>query len=271
MLATITRPWIGRRSRPDGLRRRRGGCGPGGRGSRPCGHRVLGGALAGRTVPACSPSSSGGWTSQQRPVGERPRPWFPSRRDPDDRGGRGAHPTRTSPGRCGVSAAALGARLGGGRGRLGPQRLQLKSTRFHLDPRQGPVPGGWSAASTPPGGRSSGPRPARRAWDPGRRSGSPGSAGGRPRRTRAPRLSLSAVSAVAGTVATVRPAPAVGAWSSYGASDRADAPVDVRAGAGQQVELGGPVPAPQLPGPGPGLHLRPLRDRTPVGDWGNRP
>jgi hypothetical protein len=242
MLATITRPWIGRRC----------------------------GALAGPDRAACSSSSSGGWTSSNAQWGSAPRPWSPSRRDPDDRGGRGP-PNPNLTGTLRVSAAALRARLGVAGAVSVRNAFSSSRPGSTWTPRQGPVPGGWSAASTPPGGRSSGPRPARPAWDPGRRSGSPGSAGGRPRRPRAQRLSLSAVSAVAGTVATVRPAPAVGAWSSHGASDRADAPVDVRAGAGQQVELGGPVPAPQLPGPGPGLHLRPLRDRTPVGDWGDRP
>ncbi|MFL6223130.1 MAG: hypothetical protein ACJ75K_09935, partial [Actinomycetes bacterium] len=79
-----------------------------------------------RPPRAAGPPSNAQW-------GERPRPWLPSRRDPDDRGG-GAHPNPNLTGTLRVSAAALGARLGGCRGRLGPQRLQLKSTRFHLDP-----------------------------------------------------------------------------------------------------------------------------------------
>jgi SpoIID/LytB domain protein len=45
----------------------------------------------GRTAQAFYSSSSGGWTSSNAQWGSTPLPWFPSRRDPYDRGG-GAHP-----------------------------------------------------------------------------------------------------------------------------------------------------------------------------------
>ncbi|MFL6297790.1 MAG: hypothetical protein ACJ75M_18695, partial [Actinomycetes bacterium] len=105
MLATITRPWIGRRC----------------------------GALAGPNRAACSSSSSGGWTSSNAQWGERPRPWFPSRRDPDDRAA-GAHPNPNLTG----TLRGLGGRPGGppGVGRAVSVRnaCKLKSTGFHLDP-----------------------------------------------------------------------------------------------------------------------------------------
>jgi SpoIID/LytB domain protein len=122
----------------------------------------------GRTVQAFYSSSSGGWTSSNAQWGSAPLPYFPSRRDPYDRGG-GAHPNPNHSWTVRVSAASLGARLGvgtavsvreakprswgwrvssitvtgvkGGRRRsvtvTGAQfraALKLKSTKFHVDP-----------------------------------------------------------------------------------------------------------------------------------------
>jgi stage II sporulation protein D len=67
----------------------------------------------GRTVQAFYSSSSGGWTSSNAQWGSAPQPYFPSRRDPYDRGG-GAHPNPNATWKVRVSAAALGARLGVG-------------------------------------------------------------------------------------------------------------------------------------------------------------
>jgi SpoIID/LytB domain protein len=122
----------------------------------------------GRTVQAFYSSSSGGWTSSNAQWGSAPLPWFPSRRDPYDRGG-GAHPNPNTTWTVRVSAAWLGARLGVGRAvsvsevkprswgwrvssitvtgvKDGRRRsvtltgsqfraaLRLKSTKFHVDP-----------------------------------------------------------------------------------------------------------------------------------------
>jgi peptidoglycan hydrolase-like amidase len=122
----------------------------------------------GRTVQAFYSSSSGGWTSSNAQWGSAPLPWFPSRRDPYDRGG-GAHPNPNPTWTVRVSAAWLGARLGVGRAvsvsevkprswgwrvssitvtgvKDGQRRsvtltgsqfraaLRLKSTKFHVDP-----------------------------------------------------------------------------------------------------------------------------------------
>ena len=63
--------------------------------------------MSGRTYS----SSSGGSTSSNAQWGSDPLPWFPSRSDPDDRGG-GAHRNPNNRWSKRVSAAALGARLG---------------------------------------------------------------------------------------------------------------------------------------------------------------
>jgi stage II sporulation protein D len=62
-------------------------------------------------VQAFYSSSSGGYTSSNAQWGSAPRPWFPSRFDPYDRGG-GAHRNPNYRWSKRVSAAALGARLG---------------------------------------------------------------------------------------------------------------------------------------------------------------
>jgi hypothetical protein len=187
MLATITRPWIGRRSRLDGPRRQRGGCRRAVVGQGRARHRVLGGALAGRTVPACSSSCSGGWTSSNAQGGAPPGPGSRAAATPVT--GAADPPTPNLTGKLPVSVAALAARPGVGRAVsvrqvkarswgwrvaastvTGPKDGQRRavipdrppvrnagkrtSATFHLDPWPGAGPGAWSAASGPPGGRS---------------------------------------------------------------------------------------------------------------------
>jgi hypothetical protein len=197
-------------------------------------HRVLGGALAGRTVPACSSSCSGGWTSSNAQGGAPPA-LVPSRRDPGDRGGGPTHP---QPHR---EAAGLGGRLGArpGVGRAvsvpqvkpapgaggspaapSPAPRTASAASSPLTGRQSATPAGARrprSTWTPARGRSrglvgcqrtawrsvSGAGPVGRAWDPGVEAGRrdrlvDGVAGPRGRS-----LGLSAMSAVARTVAIV--------------------------------------------------------------------
>jgi hypothetical protein len=140
---------------------------------------------AGPCRPAPRPARAAG--PPAAPRGERPRPWFPSRRDPGDRGGGPTHPNLT--GKLPVSVAALGTRPGwagpsrsrqvkarswgwrvasrtvtgpkdGQRRAVTPDRPPVRnagkrtSATFHLDPWPEAGPGAWSAASGPPGGRS---------------------------------------------------------------------------------------------------------------------
>jgi hypothetical protein len=75
-------------------------------------HRVLGGALAGPDRAGLLLVLLGRLDLQQRPVGSAPRPWFPSRRDPDD-GGGGAHPNpKLTPGSCGSRRPPVGRSSG---------------------------------------------------------------------------------------------------------------------------------------------------------------
>jgi hypothetical protein len=258
MVAMITRPWIGRRSRLDGPRRQRGRRRRAVVGQGRARHRVLGGALAGRTVPACSSSCSGGWTSSKAQGGAPPA-LVPSRRDPGDRGGGPTHP---QPHR---EAAGLGGRPGrppgGGPGRLGPpgqarswgrrvasstvtgpkdgQRRVVTPDRppvrnagrrtsatFHLDPWPGAGPGAWSAASGPPGGRSAaqdqlgglGTLASRRVAGIGRWTASPARGGEAWGCRPCPPWPAPSPSSAR---------PAVGTWSSEGASGRASSQVSV--------------------------------------------
>jgi hypothetical protein len=168
MLATITRPWIGRRSRLDGPRRQRGGCRRAVVGQGRARHRVLGGALAGRTVPACSSSCSGGWTSSNAQGGAPPGPGSRAAATPVT--GAADPPTPNLTGKLPVSVAALAARPGW----AGPSR----SARSRPAPGAGgsppapsPAPRTASAAPSPLTGRQSAtPASARRprsTWTPG--------------------------------------------------------------------------------------------------------
>ena len=188
-MATITRPWIGRRSRLDGPRRQRGRRRRAVVGQGRARYRVLGGALAGRTVPACSSSCSGGWTSSNAQGGSAPGPGSRAAATLVTGAAGPPTPTRILPGSCRsrwppwapargwagpsrsrqVKARSWGWRVAtstvtgpkdGQRRVVTPDRPPVRnagrrtSATFHLDPWPGAGPGAWSAASGPPGGRS---------------------------------------------------------------------------------------------------------------------
>jgi hypothetical protein len=188
-VATITRPWIGRRSRLDGPRRQRGRRRRAVVGQGRARYRVLGGALAGRTVPACSSSCSGGWTSSNAQGGSAPGPGSRAAATLVTGAAGPPTPTRILPGSCRsrwppwapargwagpsrsrqVKARSWGWRVAtstvtgpkdGQRRVVTPDRPPVRnagrrtSATFHLDPWPGAGPGAWSAASGPPGGRS---------------------------------------------------------------------------------------------------------------------
>jgi stage II sporulation protein D len=67
----------------------------------------------GRTVQGFYSSSSGGYTSSNAQWESAPLPYYPSRRDPYDRGG-GAHPNPNASWTVRISAPSLGARVGVG-------------------------------------------------------------------------------------------------------------------------------------------------------------
>jgi hypothetical protein len=177
MVAMITRPWIGRRSRLDGPRRQRGRRRRAVVGQGRARHRVLGGALAGRTVPACSSSCSGGWTSSNAPWGSAPRPWFPSP-------GAGGSPPAPSPAPRTASAASSPLT-----GRQSATPAGARRPRSTWTPGQGPVPGPGRL----PADRLAVGQRRRISWaglGPWRRGGSPGSAGGRRRRPAGAKLGV---------------------------------------------------------------------------------
>jgi hypothetical protein len=222
-------------------------------------HRVLGGALAGRTVPACSSSCSGGWTSSSAQGGSAPGPGSRAAATPVT--GAAGPPTPSLTGRLPVSVAALGTRPGwagpsrsrqvkarswgwrvasrtvtgpkdGQRRVVTPDRPPVRnagrrtSAAFHLDPWPGAGPGAWSAASGPPGGRSAaqdqlgglGTLASRRVAGIGRWTASPARGGEAWGCRPCPPWPAPSPSSAR---------PAVGTWSSEGASGRASSQVSV--------------------------------------------